>query len=85
MHSIEFDRRQEAGNTIVVAKEVLVTMFKQTRHGNRAKVDPSKDVVPQYITYPVTNFKDAQPKNEAPLISDDDVERAKKFVDQNHK
>lgn len=52
-------------------------------HGNNAKVDPQKKVVGRFVTNTVTmsDRKD----HETPIVDEDDVEYAKKFVEENKK
>lgn len=53
-------------------------------HGNSAKVDPEQHIESEYATNSVT--RSARRKNGVPfLTSQEDVEYAKKFVEENKK
>lgn len=52
-------------------------------HGNKAKVDPGSNKVPEYLTNTVT-MSDRK-KHETPVVDDDNVAYARKFVEENKK
>lgn len=54
--------------------------------GNNTKINPHKNLVPKYITYPITAFHETGDDGELePIISDQDVMRGRDFVNENHK
>lgn len=57
---------------------------KITKHGNHARIDPQKEVVPLYLTCSVTDNKTDENGNVV-NVQDADAVIAKREVDQNHK
>lgn len=58
---------------------------KKAKHANHAKTTDTSDVTPAYQTLSITNFNDTAEDNATPLISEEDVILARKWVDENHK
>lgn len=52
-------------------------------HGNGAKVEPDRKIVPQFLTNTVTMSREK--KHETPLVDDSNVEYARKFSQENQK
>jgi hypothetical protein len=52
-------------------------------HGNRAKIDPKKQIESLYATNRVT-LSDHK-AHETPIVEDDDVEYSRRFVEENEK
>lgn len=52
-------------------------------HGNYAKINPGKNVVPLFTTNTVTMSE--QKEHETPIVEDSNVEYARKFSKENQK
>jgi len=52
-------------------------------HGNKAKIDKSKKIVPEFST--MTNMMADGKENETLVVNDENVTHAKTFVDRNEK
>ncbi|MEG0691935.1 MAG: hypothetical protein RR444_02510 [Oscillospiraceae bacterium] len=59
-------------------------MKKNVQHGNKAKIDPNKSVIPQYLTNTITPKK-VQTGNVVPETVEENAYFAKEYVDENHK
>ena len=58
-------------------------MKKKSTRPERA--EHAERVIPKNITYPMTDFEDPGDEQTGPSVSDENVWRTKKFVDENHK
>ena len=59
-------------------------MAKKIQHGNYAKIDPQKDIVPRFVTNNIVPKKE-QHGNQVPQPLPENVLEAKVDVDENHK
>lgn len=59
-------------------------MSKKILHGNKARVEPIKSIIPAYITNTITPKK-AQLGNDVPMTIEENAILAKEYVDENHK